>query len=138
MRPCLCRGWRWATARGFRVSSCAAVCSSFADTLASDAEASGANSCSALASPASGATIRARDLIGLIVSPRPGESVERVDVRGTLANIPEEQHVWVLVRDGNLLYPHEPEVTPREGEWSLRINHGGDNTLISLELWRSR
>lgn len=74
---------------------------------------------------------------GQIVSPASGESVERdIEARGILAGIPENQHVWLVVRDGNLLYPQDSEVTPPDGEWSLRFHQGGSTELISLELYR--
>jgi hypothetical protein len=75
--------------------------------------------------------------MGQIVSPASGEFVGRnIDARGILADIPENQHVWLVVRDGNLLYPQDSEVTPSEGEWSLRFHQGGTTKVISLELYR--
>ena len=74
---------------------------------------------------------------GQIVSPASGDAVERdIVARGILANIPEDQHVWVVVRDGNLLYPQGSEVTPPDGEWSLRFHQGGVAKMVSLELYR--
>lgn len=74
---------------------------------------------------------------GQIVSPASGESVRRdIDARGILADIPKNQHVWLVVRDGNLLYPQDSEVTPPDGEWSLRFHQGGTTRVISLELYR--
>lgn len=71
---------------------------------------------------------------GVIASPRPGASVERgFDAHGTLANIPDDEHVWVLVRDGNRLYPHG-EVLRGEDEWSLHVDQQGTSEVISLEL----
>jgi hypothetical protein len=73
---------------------------------------------------------------GAIESPRPGESVARVfDAHGKVANIPDDEHVWVFVRDGNRLYPHG-EVPRGEAEWSVRVNQGGQSEVIALELWR--
>jgi hypothetical protein len=74
---------------------------------------------------------------GEIDAPAPGDPVDRnIVARGTLANIPEGQHVWVIVRDGNLLYPKGPEVTPPDGDWSLRLYQGGTSEVVSLELYR--
>jgi len=83
------------------------------------------------------ATATRSEPTGQIVSPASGESVGRdIDARGILANIPENQHVWLVVRDGNLLYPQDSEVTPPDGEWSLRFHQSGRTELISLELYR--
>lgn len=74
---------------------------------------------------------------GQIVSPARGDSVGRdIEARGILANIPKKQHVWVVVRDGNLLYPQDSEVTPPDGPWSLSFHQGGVTKSISLELYR--
>ena len=74
---------------------------------------------------------------GQILSPVSGESIGRdIEARGILAGIPENQHVWLVVRDGNLLFPQDSEVTPPDGEWSLRFHQGGRTRVISLELYR--
>jgi hypothetical protein len=74
---------------------------------------------------------------GEIVSPASGDSVGRdIEVRGVLADIPEDQHVWLVVRDGNRLYPQDSEVTPPDGQWSLSFHQGGVTKSISLELYR--
>jgi hypothetical protein len=74
---------------------------------------------------------------GQIVSPASGDRIQRdIEVRGILANIPVDQHVWLVVRDGNLLYPQDAEVTPSDGEWSLGFHQGGAAKKISLELYR--
>jgi hypothetical protein len=73
---------------------------------------------------------------GRIVTPASGERVGRdIEARGVLADIPEDQHVWLAVRDGNLLYPQASEVTPPDGEWSLSFHQGGETKVISLELY---
>lgn len=75
--------------------------------------------------------------VGQVVSPSSGEIVgPDIEARGILAGIPESQHVWLVVRDGNLLYPQDSEVTPPDGEWSLRFHQGGRTGVISLELYR--
>jgi hypothetical protein len=77
------------------------------------------------------------DPTGQIISPASGESVARnVEVRGVLDHVPDDQHVWVIVRDGNLLYPQGSEVTPRDGPWSHKLRQGGTTKSISLELYR--
>lgn len=74
---------------------------------------------------------------GQIVSPDSGDAVKRdIVARGTLAHIPEDQHVWAVVRDGNLLYPQDSEVTPPDGEWRLGFRQGGRTRVVSLELYR--
>lgn len=74
---------------------------------------------------------------GMIVSPVSGETVGRdIDARGVLASIPGDQHVWLVVRDGNRLYPQDTEIVPTEGEWSLRFRQGGRSKVIALELFR--
>lgn len=74
---------------------------------------------------------------GEIISPASGDSVGReIEARGTLANIPEGQHVWLAVRDGNRLYPQDSEITPPDGRWSLSFHQGGVTKSISLELYR--
>jgi hypothetical protein len=73
---------------------------------------------------------------GEIVSPASGDEVGRgIEVRGVLADIPEDEHVRLLVRDENLLHAHEPEVTPVDGLWSLSIQQEGESESISLELY---
>jgi len=74
---------------------------------------------------------------GQIVSPASGQVVERdIEARGVLENIPNDDHVWLVVRDGNLLYPQESEIGPPDGEWSLHFHQGGTSRTISLELYR--
>jgi hypothetical protein len=88
-------------------------------------------------SPTPAATSTAAEPTGQIVSPASGDSVGRdIEARGVLADIPEDQHVWLAVRDGNLLYPQDSEVTPPDGQWSLRFHQGGVTKSISLELYR--
>jgi hypothetical protein len=73
---------------------------------------------------------------GQITSPASGERVTRqIDARGTLVNIPEDQHVWLVVRDGNLLYPQGSPLESADGKWSLSFNQAGASTVISLELY---
>jgi hypothetical protein len=82
-------------------------------------------------------TVDGPEPVGQIVAPASGDSVGRdIDVRGVLGDIPEDQHVWLVVRDGNLLYPQDSEITPPDGEWSLRFHQGGKTKSISLELYR--
>jgi hypothetical protein len=79
----------------------------------------------------------APEATGQIVSPASGDLVERqIEVRGVLAEIPDDQHVWLVVRDGNRLYPQDSEVVPPDGQWSLSFQHGGVTKSISLELYR--
>jgi hypothetical protein len=74
---------------------------------------------------------------GDIVSPASGDLVSRdIEVRGVLADIAEDQHVWLVVRDGNRLYPQDSEVTPSDGEWSLNFRQEGVTKSISLELYQ--
>jgi hypothetical protein len=74
---------------------------------------------------------------GQIVTPASGTSVGRdIVARGTLADIPTDQHVWVVIRDGSLLYPQNSEITPPDGKWSLPFHQGGATKVISLELYR--
>jgi hypothetical protein len=76
------------------------------------------------------------DPTGQIISPASGDEVgHEIEARGVLADISEEQHVWVVVRDGNLLYPQDTEITPSDGEWSLIFRQGGVSESISLELY---
>jgi hypothetical protein len=74
---------------------------------------------------------------GQIISPTSGEAVNPdIEARGMLANVPEDEHVWLVVRDGNLLYPQDTPITPADGEWSLSFHQGGETKVISLELYR--
>jgi hypothetical protein len=74
---------------------------------------------------------------GRILSPASGDLVGRdIEARGILAHIPDDQHVWLVVRDGNVLFPQGSEVTPPDGEWSLGFHQSGVTKSISLELYR--
>jgi hypothetical protein len=73
---------------------------------------------------------------GQIVSPSSGETVgPDIVARGRLANIPQGRHVWVFVRDMNLLYPQGREVRPTEGGWSLPFRQRSKSQVVSLDLY---
>lgn len=88
------------------------------------------------AAPAPVSTTTAKPT-GQILSPATGSSVARdIQVRGVLANVPASEHVWLVVRDGGLLYPQGSPITPADGNWSLTFHQGGESHVISLELDR--
>jgi hypothetical protein len=73
---------------------------------------------------------------GHLLSPAAGARVTRnIVASGTLAGVGEDQHVWLVVRDGNLLYPQVSEVAHPDQEWSLRFRHGGVTPVVSVELY---
>jgi hypothetical protein len=75
--------------------------------------------------------------VGEIISPVSGEVVgPKIEARGVLDDVPADEHVWLMVRDGNRLYPQDSEVTPPDGNWSLEFLQAGTGTVISLELYR--
>jgi hypothetical protein len=72
---------------------------------------------------------------GQIVSPGSGDSVARdITARGTLADIPDNGHVWLAVHDGNLLFPQDSEIPTANGKWMLQFHQGGKTPEIGLEL----
>lgn len=65
------------------------------------------------------------DPTGSIESPVEGSRVAReFAVSGALSHIREDEHVWIAVQVGNVLYPKEPEVAPAD-HFSEQIVEGG-------------
>lgn len=63
---------------------------------------------------------------GHMVSPQPRDRLTRqFSVSGTLANIPDDRHVWVAVQIGNLMYPKEPEIPRGDTHFLQQIVEGG-------------
>jgi len=64
------------------------------------------------------------EIAGSITSPHPGSRVERwFRVEGTITG--EYRHLWLIERIGELHWPKEPELTPRDGHWVGGVNEGG-------------
>lgn len=67
-----------------------------------------------------------RDPAGRIESPAASSNVGReFTVSGTLSDIPGDDHVWLAVQVGNLLFPKEPEIAHPSGGYSEQIVEGG-------------
>jgi hypothetical protein len=63
---------------------------------------------------------------GTITFPRDGAHVRQtLMTEGTLANISDEDRVWLAVRVGNRLYPKPPEINPNETHWSRDLVEAG-------------
>jgi hypothetical protein len=72
---------------------------------------------------------------GQIVLPASGDSVPRyISARGTLSNVPGDEHVWLAVRDGDLLFPQRSELLAADGRWRLDFRQGGASPTIGLDL----
>lgn len=77
---------------------------------------------------------------GAIESPAAGSRVPReFAVAGSLSNIPGDDHLWLAVQAGNLLYPKEPEVGPSSDHFSEQVVEGGNPpggafSLVLLEV----
>ena len=64
--------------------------------------------------------------VGTITFPRDGARVNpTLMTEGTLANVPDEDRVWLAVRVGSRLYPKPPEVNPNETHWSREFVEAG-------------
>jgi hypothetical protein len=62
---------------------------------------------------------------GAITFPRDGAKVQRVfTAEGTLADIPNDQRVWLAVEVSGLLFPKEPEITA-EAHWLMESIEAG-------------
>ncbi len=74
---------------------------------------------------------------GGITFPRDGSGVPRVfTAEGTLADIADDQHVWLVVQSNGLLFPKEPEIDPQP-HWIMQsietgVPAGGRFSLILL------
>jgi hypothetical protein len=57
---------------------------------------------------------------GAITFPKDGAFVGQVfSAEGTLGDIPSDQHIWLAVQFGNLLFPKEPEISP-DSHWLVQ------------------
>ncbi len=57
---------------------------------------------------------------GAITFPKDGGFVGQVlSAEGTLRDIPSDQHIWLAVQVGNLLFPKEPEISP-DSHWLVQ------------------
>ncbi|HEX7058663.1 MAG TPA: hypothetical protein VF176_02300 [Solirubrobacterales bacterium] len=66
------------------------------------------------------------DPVGTITFPRDGAHVNpTLMTEGMLANIPDEDRVWLAVRVGNRFYPKPPEINPNETHWSREFVEAG-------------
>lgn len=66
------------------------------------------------------------DPTGSIESPVEGSRVAReFAVSGALSHIPGDEHVWIAVQVGNILYPKEPEIASAD-HFSEQIVEGGN------------
>lgn len=64
---------------------------------------------------------------GEIESPAAGSRIPReFTVTGTFSNIPDEEHLWLAVQVGNVLYPKEPEIDTSASHFSEQIVEGGN------------
>jgi hypothetical protein len=52
---------------------------------------------------------------------------------GTLTNLAEDQHVWLAVEVGDLLWPKE-QISSRDQHWTEQIYEGGTSSRFSLVL----
>ena len=72
---------------------------------------------------------------GQIVLPASGDFVPRViSARGTLSDLPEGKHAWLVVRDGDRLFPQRGEILPADGKWQFDFRQGGASSTIGLDL----
>lgn len=72
---------------------------------------------------------------GRIIFPASGDAISReITARGTLSGVRDDQHVWIVVRDGNLVFPQSSEIPASGGEWKLEFRHAGRTPTIGLEL----
>jgi hypothetical protein len=64
---------------------------------------------------------------GHITSPIGNELVDRqFTVSGTVSNIPDGRHIWVVEKVGNLIWPKEPEIDTQVGDWEVTVYEGGN------------
>jgi len=65
-------------------------------------------------------------LTGKFVRPSNGETVSRrFEAEGTAGPLGDDQHLWLAVENGDLYWPKEPEVIPRESEWQVEVREDG-------------
>jgi hypothetical protein len=59
---------------------------------------------------------------GRIRSPERGQRIgPRFRVEGDLSMIPRGHHVWLAIRDGELLFPSEPEIAAQDGRFTAEL-----------------
>lgn len=74
---------------------------------------------------------------GTITFPKDGSPVARsFTSEGTLGNIADDHHVWLVVESGGLLFPKEPEIASRP-HWIMQsfesdVPQGGRFSLVLL------
>jgi hypothetical protein len=74
---------------------------------------------------------------GKITSPNDGEKIDRqITVRGEIANLPKEHHLWLAVKAGaeGLLWLKEPELSISGSKWSQEITQDGPYSLLLLDV----
>jgi Carbohydrate binding domain (family 11) len=68
--------------------------------------------------------------MGEILSPQNGEQLElQYRASGTLADIPDDRHIWLFVRVDNVLYARKPEISRSDQTWSVTIAEEGRESL---------
>jgi hypothetical protein len=87
---------------------------------------------------------------GTITFPKDGSTVARdFTSEGTLGNIADDRHVWLVVESGGLLFPKEPEIAsqphwimqsfesdvPPGGRFSLVLLSAGDAGERQIRAW---
>ena len=75
--------------------------------------------------------------VGRITRPRKGQAVPRkIDCSGTLHNLPDLAHGWLVVEVDGEFWPKEGELLPdTAGKWKARVFEDGTSNHVSLSLF---